>query len=113
LEEILKIVRWAAVAVVVLMSLMNLGSGGSSDLPAAAVELAVILGVLGLVAAFGLARRLSWGIPAALAVGAVNLALAVVALVAGWEGGAIGIGVNVVGLVLIFFARPQAEVSVR
>ena len=65
-----------------------------------------LVGVAGLVAAAGLARRLPWGRPAVLAIGVLNVAGAVVALVNDWDGAAIGLTVSLIALVLAWFAQP-------
>jgi hypothetical protein len=104
----MKLVRWAAAAAVTLMSLMNLGAGTDSKTTDAVVVIGIVAGVAGLVAVFGLVRRLSWGVPAALGVSAVNLVLGVIGAVEGWNGAAVGITVGAVGLVLTFLASSSA-----
>ncbi len=96
----MKGIRWAAAAVIVLMSLMNVGVLTSPGSPMGLVVFGVVVGLLGFAAAFGLVRGASWGRPAGLAVGVVNLVGAVVALVTGLDGGAIGLAVSIVILVL-------------
>jgi len=99
----MRFVRWAAAAVTILMSLMNLpfafDAGNSNPLPALAWAIS-LLGVLGIVAAIGLLRRASWGRPAVLVIGAINLVGAVVALVVGSEGAVIGLVVSSLIVVL-------------
>jgi hypothetical protein len=104
----MKAIRWAAVTATALMSLLNLPGAFDRELttPHWATRLATGVGVAGLVAAFGLARRLPWGRPAVLATGVVNLAGAIAALAAGWEGGATGLGISLVILVLGWFSQP-------
>lgn len=109
----MKVLRWAAIAVITLMSLMNLGSGTGTDLPGAVIAVGIVAGLAGLGAAFGLVRRLGWGVPVALGVSTVNLVLAVVGTAEGWEGGTIGIVVNVVALVLTLLASSGAWGSGR
>ncbi len=110
----MKIIRWAAVAVTVLMSLMNVGLvfGSDDDIPVAVVVLAVGLGLLGFAAAAGLGARTAWGRPAVLGIGALNLVGAVIALIVGGEGAAIGLVVSALILVLGFLS-PDADVSRR
>lgn len=106
LGETVKAIRWAAVAATALMSLMNLPVAFDAD-PDIATPLAwsaTVLGVLGLAAAAGLLRRASWGRPAVLAVGALNLLGAVVAVGNGWEGGVIGLVLSALILALGFFS---------
>lgn len=100
----MKPLRWAAVAATVLMSLMNLpiAVDNNEDIATPLAVLISIAGVLGLVAAYGLARRLPWGRPAVIALGAANVAGAVAALAAGWDGAAIGL--VVAGLMLVLGA---------
>jgi hypothetical protein len=110
----MKIVRWAAAAVLTLMSLMNLGAGTADDRPPVAVIVfGIVLGLAGLVAAYGLIRRTSWGRPAALAVGAINVVAAVVGLAVGAEGAAIGLVVSALAVALCFFASDRAPVFSR
>jgi len=61
-----------------------------------------VLGAAGFVAAYGLARNTTWGIPAALAVAGVNVVGAIIALVSDSEGAIIGLVVSAVALVLAF-----------
>ncbi len=61
-----------------------------------------MLGAAGFVAAYGLARNTTWGIPAALAVAGVNVVGAIIALVSDSEGAIIGLVVSAVALVLAF-----------
>jgi hypothetical protein len=99
----MRIVRWAAAAVTVLMSLMNLPIAfgrGDDTIPAALAWAITALGVLGIAAAIGLILRARWGRPAVLAVSAVNAAGAVIALVTGGEGAVIGLTVSALSLVL-------------
>jgi hypothetical protein len=101
-------VRWAAVAATALMSLMNVPVAvDRGEVPVGAAWAATVLGVVGLVAAVGLSRRQPWGRPAVLAVGALNLAGAIVAVVNDWDGAAIGLTVSVVLLVLAFLTPAQ------
>jgi hypothetical protein len=117
----MKVIRWAAVVVLVLMSLMNVGTilGGDDAPPVAVVVGAVVLGLLGFVAAFGLARGLAWGRPAALAIGVINLIAAAIALAVGSDGAVIGLVVSALIVVLSFFAtdavagRTPAKAALR
>ena len=73
----MRIVRWAAAAATILMSLMNLPfavDAGDLNPPPVLAWAISLLGVLGIVAAIGLLRRTPWGRPAVLVVGAMNLA---------------------------------------
>jgi uncharacterized membrane protein (UPF0136 family) len=111
----MKTFRILAIIPLTLMSLMNVGYILPTDPKHnTAVAIAVLaLGAAGLVAAFGLARNTSWGIPAALAAAGVNVAAAVIALVNDAEGAAIGLVVSAVALALVFAASStQRKVSV-
>ena len=96
----MKGIRWAAAAVIILMSLMNVGVLFSQGSPAGLVVFGVVVGLLGFAAAYGLVRGAAWGRTAGVAVGAVNLIGAVVAMVTGTEGGVIGLVISVAILVL-------------
>jgi hypothetical protein len=99
----MRIIRWAAAAVTVLMSLMNLPivfEAGSQKIPTAIAWAITVLGVVGIAAAIGLIRRARWGRPAVLAVGALNAVGAVIALINDSEGAVIGLVVST--LILVF-----------
>jgi hypothetical protein len=102
----MKLVRILATVPLVLVSLINVGYPFGTDpepdvLPAIAV---LVLGVAGFVAAFGLARTTTWGIPAALAVAGINVVGAIIALVSDNEGATVGLVVSSLALVLAFVA---------
>ena len=104
----MRIVRWAAAAVTILMSLMNLPfaiDDGGSNLPTALDWAVSLLGVLGIISAIGLLRRVAWARPAVLAIGGVNLAGAIAALIVGMEGAVIGLVVSSLIVVLGLFTR--------
>jgi len=112
----MKIVRWAAAAVTVLMSLMNVGVvlGGPDQKPSTLlVVVALVLGAAGFVAVVAFLRGLSWGRPALLGVGALNLVGGVVALAARSEGAVIGIVVSLLILVLGFLSPGTASAPRR
>src|SRR5829696_5775301 len=102
----MKFLRWAAVVVLTLMSLMNVGVilGGDESYPAIATIGAVALGVFGLVAAYGFARREPWGRAAAIAAGALNIVAGVIALANDAEGAIIGVVLGAIVVVLSFAA---------
>jgi uncharacterized membrane protein (UPF0136 family) len=111
----MKLVRILAIVPLALMSLMNVGYPfGADPKPDAVLAIAVlVLGVAGFVAAFGLARNATWGIPAALAVAGINVVGAIVALVSDSEGAIVGLVVSSLALVLAFVANSgQRKVSV-
>lgn len=96
----MKIIRWIAAAALTLISLMNLGaalSGGESVLVRVAAPL---LGLVGLVAVYGLLRRRPWGAPAALAAGAANVVSALIAMAASSAGALAGLVVSLAALAL-------------
>lgn len=112
----MKAVRWSAAIVTTLMSLLDLPvavAAGDQDIPVALAWAISLLGVLGLVAVVGLIRRTTWGRPAVLAVGAVNGFGAVVALLTGGEGAAIGLVLSALILVLGFFSSSQETSAAR
>lgn len=103
----MKVIRWAATAALTLISLMDIGSfsgTGKDRLPTAVVVLSIILGVLGIVAAIGLFRRLTWGRSASVLVAAINLVAAISSLAVGTGGAAIGLVVSGIATVLCFLA---------
>lgn len=111
----MKFLRWAAVAVLTLMSLMNVGIilGSDDSLPVLATIGAVALGVFGLVAVYGLARREPWGRAAAIAAGALNIVGGAIAMATDTDGGIVGVVLGAIIVVLSFAAtdassdRPQ------
>ena len=99
----MNVVRWAAVAVTILMSLMNLPfvvTDGGSDFPLVLNAAISLVGVIGIVSAIGLLRKAAWGRPAVLAIGAINLAGAIAAIVTGMEGAFIGLVISSLIVVL-------------
>ena len=111
----MKILRILAIVPLALISLMNVGYPfGTDPKPDAALAVAVAaMGIAGLVATYGLARNTAWGVPAALAVAALNVAAAVIALVADEDGAAIGLVVSAIALAMAFaVSANQRKVSV-
>ncbi|MDX6277443.1 MAG: hypothetical protein QOJ72_1571 [Nocardioidaceae bacterium] len=107
----MKFLRWAAVVALSLMSLLNIGVLAESDdgPPAAAVAGAVVLGLFGFVAAYGLARREPWGRAAAIAAGALNIVGGVIAMVNDSDGAIVGIVLGAVIVVLSFAASDSTS----
>ncbi len=102
----MKLVRILAVAPLALISLMNVGYTFGTD-PKPNVGLAIaalVLGMAGFVAAYGLARSAGWAIAAALGVAGINVVAAIVALVSDTDGAIVGLVVSVVALALAFVA---------
>ena len=96
----MKIIRWVAAAALTLISLMDIGTalgGGESVLVRVAAPL---LGVIGLVAVYGLLRRRPWGAPAALAAGAANVVSALIAMAVSSAGALAGLVVSLAALAL-------------
>jgi hypothetical protein len=102
----MKSVRILAIVPLALVSLMNVGYAfGTDPKPDVAPAIAAaLLGLAGFVAAFGLARDTTWGIPAALAVAGVNVIAAIIALVSDADGAIVGLVVSSVALSLAFIA---------
>ena len=99
----MKTLRYTAAAATILMSLMNLPiafNDGDMDLPKALAWLISLLGVIGIAAAIGLILGTSWGTPALIAVGVVNVIGALIALSADSEGAVIGLTVSTIMTVL-------------
>jgi fucose 4-O-acetylase-like acetyltransferase len=98
----MKAFRILAIIPLTLMSLMNVGYVLPTD-PKHDVAVAVavlVLGLAGLGAVYGLARSTRWGVPAALAVAALNVAAAIIALANDAEGAMIGLVVSAFALAL-------------
>jgi peptidoglycan/LPS O-acetylase OafA/YrhL len=102
----MKFLRWAAVVVLSLMSLMNVGvlTGGDDGPSTATVIGAVALGLFGFVAVYGFARREPWGRAAAIAAGALNIVGGVIAMATDTEGGIVGVVLGAIIVVLSFAA---------
>jgi uncharacterized membrane protein (UPF0136 family) len=102
----MKTFRILAIIPLALISLMNVGYAfGADPRPDIALAIAVVaLGLVGFVAAYGLARDATWGIPAALAVTGVNVVSAIIALINDSEGAVVGLVVSAVALALAFVA---------
>ena len=113
----MKALRYAAAAATVLMSLMNLPfafDDGGAGTPAPVAWLITLLGVAGIAAAIALLSNAGWGPWAVTAVGVVNLAGAVIALVLNNEGALIGLTLSAVITVLgAMCVRAQATRRVQ
>lgn len=108
----MRTIRYTAVVATVLMALMNLPivfDDGGQGLAKPLAALISLLGLAGLVAAIALATRRSWGAPAAVVVGALNVIGAVTALIMGVDSAVIGLVVSLLGTGFgIATARPRA-----
>jgi hypothetical protein len=102
----MKFVRFLAIAPLALVSVANVGYPFATDpTPDVALAIAVaVVGLAGFVAAFGLARNATWGIPAVLAVASVNVVAAIIALVLEADGAIVGLVVSSLALVLAVIA---------
>ncbi len=96
----MKILKWAAVAVTALFALMNLGAVLEPDLETPYRAVAAILGVAGVAAAAGLGFSQPWGTRAVIAVGALNVVMAITGLFTDQQGAVIGIVVGGLGVAL-------------
>ena len=96
----MKIVRWAAIAVTALFVLMNLGAAVDPEQADWVQVVGGVLAAAGMSAVLGLGFRRTWGRPAVIAVGALNVLTAVVAIVRDIEGGVIGVVVGSLGAIL-------------
>jgi hypothetical protein len=99
----MKAIRYPAAIATIVMSLLNLPialDDNGIGLPAAVAWLISLLGVAGIVAAVGLFRSAAWATQATVAIGVLNLAGAVIALVKNWDGAIIGLAVSSVAAVL-------------
>lgn len=109
--------RWTAAVATALMSLMNLPFAFADDpgVPDPVAWLVTLLGVAGLIAAAALVRNAPWGAAAVTAIGALNLAGAVVALAQDQEGAVIGLVlsalITVLGAACLRRRRPAAVTS--
>ena len=104
----MKIVRWIAAAALALISLMDVGTV-TGGVPVTVQALSALLGLLGLVAVYGLLRRRIWGTPGALAAGTVNVVAALIALAVSSDGAVIGLTVSVAALLLTAAATRAAQ----
>lgn len=109
----MKLVRILAVVPLFLVSLFNVGyTFGTEPKPAVPLAIAaLVLGLAGHVASFGLARNSTWGVPAALVVSGVNVVVAIIALVTDSEGAVIGLGLSAFALVLVFVAGSERRAT--
>lgn len=105
----MKVIRWAAVAVTVLFALMNLGAAIEPQEVGWVRAVGAVLAVAGAVAAFGLARNLSWGRSAVIAVGVANVLGSVAGMVLDQDGYVIGFVVGGLGVLLGALAGRQDE----
>lgn len=90
----MRFVKWGAVVLETLNTLMALGSVPSSGEPAWLRVGAAVAAVLGIVVIIGLIRHTSWGAPAGVAVGLFSVAGGIAMIATGESGGPIGLTVG-------------------
>ena len=105
----MKVIRCAAVAVTVLFALMNVGAAIDPQQAGWVRVFGAALGVAGAVAAFGLARNLTWGRSAVIAVGVANVLGSGAGMVLDQDGYVIGFVVGGLGVLLGALAGRQDE----
>ncbi len=105
------IVKWAAIGVTLLMGLANFAQI-AQDLNAGWKILGLVLAFAALVAVVGFVARKSWGIPAVIAIGAVNLVAAIIGAVAGVDGWPVGLVLAALGILLGAVYAPTARSAV-
>lgn len=105
----MKLIRWAAVAVTVLFTLMNLGAAVDPTQQSGVRVVGAVLFVAGAAAATGLALNRVWGRSAVIAVGGLNVAASLVAMATGQEGSVIGLVVGGLGVLLGVLAGREAQ----
>ncbi|MFC2176814.1 hypothetical protein ACFLRH_00190 [Actinomycetota bacterium] len=96
----------------IIISLMNLPIGfGDSDIATGLAWAITGLGLVGLIAATALLRKVSWGATAVLAVGFLNLVGGSIAVAADLEGAAIGLGLSalLVAVALTYFSLARRQ----
>ncbi len=93
----MKVIRCAAVAVTVLFALMKVGAAIDAQQAGWVRVFGAALGVAGAVAAFGLARNLTWGRSAVIAVGVANVLGSGAGMVLDQDGYVIGFVVGGLG----------------
>lgn len=89
---------------------------GDDKVPTSVIVVGVVLGVLGIAAAFGLWRLHKWGYIATVVVSAVNLLLAVPGIFAGpyaWIKALAAVFVLACALIIVLVTRPDARRAYR
>jgi hypothetical protein len=103
----MKVLHWAAVAVLTLLTLMNIGAVGG-DSPTGVTAFGVGLGLAGLITLYGMIRRRAWGPAAGIALAVANVISAVIGGIVSWDGWMIGLGVSVVATILVVISESGA-----
>ena len=109
----MKVLRYTAAAVTILMSLMNLPFAFGDGVSPPVGWLVTLLGVVGIVAAVALLRRVPGAPWAVTAVGVVNLVGAVLALGLDRDGAVIGLVVSmlITALGIACLRKPSAQTA--
>lgn len=103
----MKVLHWVAVAVLTLLTLMNIGAVGGG-VPTGVLVFGVVLGLAGLITLYGMIRRRTWGPAAGIALAVANVISAVIGGIAGWDGWTIGLGISVVATILVVISEAGA-----
>jgi hypothetical protein len=101
----MRIAKWAAIVVTLLMGLANLGQVAQSNVPLKIVG--PVLAVAAGIAVIGFASGRSWGARAVIAVGAANLVIAVVAAIAGLDGWPVAVVLSALAILLTALSAPR------
>jgi hypothetical protein len=109
----MRILRYAAAAVTILMSLMNLPFAFADGVSPPIGWLVTLLGVAGIVSAIALLSKASWAAWAVTAIGVANLAGAVIALALNRDGAVVGLVVSTLITALGFTCVRAAARSPR
>ena len=102
----MRIAKWAAVVVTLLMGLANIGQLAQSNVALKVVGPA--LAVAAVIAVIGVASGRSWGARAVIAVGATNLVIAVLAAIAGLDGWPVAVVLSALAILLTALSTPRA-----
>ena len=100
----MRIAKWAAIALTVLMGLANLGQIAQSNL--GLKLLGAVLAAAAMGAAAGLATHRPWGARAVILVGALNVAAAIVGAIVGTDGWPVGLVLSGLAIVLVAVSDP-------
>jgi hypothetical protein len=103
----MRIAKWAAIALTILMGLANLGLLAQSNL--ALKILGPILAVAAVGAVVGFATGTSWGARAVIGVAVVNLVTALVGTTLGMDGWPIALVLSGLAIVLTAVSHPGAR----
>lgn len=105
------VVKWAAVALTLLMGLANLGQV-AQDSTVGWKVLGVALAVTALIAVVAFIVGANWGAAAVITVGVVNLAAAIVAAITGLDGWPVAVVLSTLAVVLVALYTPPTHTTV-